>query len=92
MATLLWMLDADQAMTHLESDPTMAAALAAIRRTLGRLEDDPADPRLGTRTYRTPAYAFMRATPARHDDWHVFWRPGDRAGEVVIVALSPLTI
>lgn len=91
MAELLWMPNADEAMTHLENDPTMARALTAIRRTLGRLEEDPTDPRLGTRAFRTPAYGYIRTTPAQHDDGHIFWRLGESENEVVIVALSLLT-
>jgi hypothetical protein len=65
--------------------------LTAIRRTLGRLERDPTDPHLDTRTFRTPTYGYMRTTPAQHADWHILWRPGESDDELVIVALSPLT-
>jgi hypothetical protein len=88
VATLLWMPQADQTMIRLENDPTMDRVIAAIYRVLGHLEIDPKDSHLGTRTFTTPNYGYVRTTPARHDDWHIFWTPGVGDDEVVIIDIA----
>jgi hypothetical protein len=60
---LLWWEGANEAMTRLENDPTQVATLVAVRRTLGRLELDAHDPRLGTRQFRTEGFGHVWAVP-----------------------------
>ncbi len=85
---LLWTLAADEVMTRLECDPTMAGILAAVRRALGRLELDPYERRLGTRQFSTELYGQMRSTPAGVGDWRVIWQVGPGAHEITIVFIS----
>ncbi len=89
---LLWLPDADAVMTKLESDPSRAAALAAIRRTLGRLELDPFNPRWGTRQFQPPTYGHIRVTPSGFDAWYVLWKPGSDESNVEIVHLVELPL
>jgi hypothetical protein len=90
MGELLWTEDADESMNRLEADPMSHHVLMAVRRTLGRLEADHNDPRLGTRTFSTENYGHVRATPVRIEDWYVFWRPVHDTGDVLIIDLGPL--
>lgn len=82
---LLWQPDADRAMTTLESSPNRAHTVTALQRTLGRLELDPFNPKMGTRQFQTPEYGQIRATPTGLDTWYVLWLPGrsDRIIEIV---------
>jgi hypothetical protein len=92
VATLLWTPEADQAMDRLEAEPTMDRVVVAIHRTLGRLEVDPGDNHLATRTFTTAAYGHVRTTPVRLDDWHIFWTPGEDDDEIVIIAIAELSL
>jgi hypothetical protein len=81
---------ADKTMDWLESDGSMRRVLLGARRVLGRLEVDPNDPRLRTRTFSTEGYGHVRATPIGVDDWYVFWRPAENDDDgVVIINLGP---
>lgn len=79
-------------MDALEADPGMAAAVEAIDRTLGRLEFDPFDPRLGTVQFQTSELGGVCATPVRLDDWYVFWQRGPTANELVIILVHQLDV
>lgn len=84
---LLWWPDAGAAMDRLENDSSASPALAAVRRTLGRLELDPFDRRLLTRQFVTPEYGQIRATPCHFGDWYVLWQIGEQNTiEIVFVA------
>jgi hypothetical protein len=89
---LVWRPEADAAMDALEADPRLIAAVEAIDRTLGRLEDDPFDPRLGTVPFQTPEFGGVCATPARLDDWYVIWQRGSTPTELVIILVHQLDI
>lgn len=75
-------------MAQIESDPTLADVHRAARRTLGRLERDPYDPRLRTRQFTTERYGQLRSTPIGAGDWHVFWMAGPGADEITIAMLG----
>jgi len=79
---------------ELENDPESAPALGAVNRTLGRLADDPFNPRLGTTAFMTEEYGGVSATPVRFDDWYILWQrgPEPRTIEIVLVhQLRPVT-
>jgi len=84
----MWWSDADRAMTRLERSPSLADTLAAVRRTLGRLELDPFDPRLRTRQFVTEGYGQIRSTPAGHGDWTVFWKSGPGSNQITIAFIG----
>lgn len=87
---LFWPL-ADEALVGLESDQSMIDVLAAVNRTLDRLEEDPYEPRLATRSFVTEELGGVRATPARFDTWYVLWQPGEgRAIEIILIHRIPL--
>ncbi|MFN2606770.1 MAG: hypothetical protein ABR511_02555 [Acidimicrobiales bacterium] len=90
--TLLWWPDADGYMQRLEGDPSLDRALAAVRRTLGRLETTPFDLRLRTRQFVTDQLRHIHATPTGHGDWYVFWQDGLDPETVEIVQIAELTI
>lgn len=77
-------------MARLEDDPGLAETLHAVRRTLGRLEADPSDPRLATRQFTTDELGHIRATPARLGDWYVFWQAGVVTGSIEIAQIAEL--
>jgi hypothetical protein len=87
-----WRPEADQAMDALEADPGMTAVVEAIDRTLGRLEVDPFNPRLGTIQFQTPELGGVCATPVRMDDWYVLWQRGATASDLVIILIHQLDI
>lgn len=66
-------------------------ALTALRSTLARLELDPFDPRLGTRTFSTPGFGHVRATPTGHAEDVVLWTNGAEPDSLLIMAISPRT-
>jgi len=81
---------ADDTINRVESDGSMKHVRHGALRVLGRLEVEPTDPRLRTRTFRTEGYGHVRATPIEVDDWYVFWRPADNDDQgVVIINLGP---
>lgn len=88
---LLWTEDADEEMEALERDP-VGGALRAIRRTLGRLESDPNEPRLGTRLFLTDGLGHVRATPTGSGDWFVLWQSGPRSGAITILHVIELSV
>lgn len=79
---------ADDTMKRLEGEPE-SPTLAGIRRTLGRLELDPFDPKLRTRQFTTDQYGHVRATPAL-DEWFVLWQVGAEEGTIEVVLLAEL--
>jgi hypothetical protein len=79
-------------MDALEADPTMTTVVEAIDRTIGRLEIDPFDPRLGTIQFRTPEFGGVCATPVRLDDWYVLWQRAAIADNLVIILVHQLDI
>lgn len=79
-------------MDALEADPSMSVVVEAIDRTLGRLEVDPFDPRLGTIPFQTPEFGGVCATPARRDDWYVLWQRGLTRGDLVIILVHQLDL
>lgn len=81
---------ADDALTELESDPTMAPVLEAVERVLERLTSDPFNPRLGTTAFVTEDLGGISATPVRYDDWYVFWQRGPERQAIEIVLVHPL--
>lgn len=81
---------ADEALTALESDPTMAPALHAVDRTLARLAADPYSSRLGTVPFITEEYGGVNATPARLDDWYVLWQRGPEPKVIEIILVHKL--
>jgi hypothetical protein len=85
-----WRPEADAAMDALEADPSLSAVVEAVDRTLGRLEVDPFDPRLGTIQFQTPEFGGVCATPIRWDDWYVFWQRGPAANDLVIILIHQL--
>ena len=89
---LLWSSDADQVMARLEADPARADVLRVVRRTLGRLELDPFDPRLRTRQFSTDRYGQMRSTPAGSGDWHIMWQAGPGTDQITIAVIAETTL
>lgn len=87
---LLWWPDADEAMNRLESDRGSLDVLTALRRTLGRLEVDPFDPKLGSRQFVTQGFEQVRATPVRHGDWWVLWRTGPEVATITILLITEI--
>jgi hypothetical protein len=77
---------ADEAMKKLENDPAMAGVLAAVNRTLDRLEHDPFDRQLSTRGFATEEFGGVNATAVREGDWYVLWQRYDATTiEVILV-------
>jgi hypothetical protein len=89
--SLLFTEQADESMDRLEADPGRHHVLEAVERTLDRIETNPSDPRLGTRSFVTEVYGGVRATPVRVDDWHVFWQPGPRSDEITIIEVLEMS-
>lgn len=89
---LLWLPEADEAMARIEADGTLDAVRRSLVRTLGRMELDPFDSRLGTRQFRTEGYEHVRATPAGFDDWWVLWRLGDDEGTVIVIHVGEIAL
>jgi hypothetical protein len=92
MMELLWWSAADQVMTRLEADPTMAGVLRSVRGTLGRLEQDPYEPRLRTRQFATEPYGQMRSTPVGSGDWHIMWQAGPGSNQITIAFIAEITL
>jgi hypothetical protein len=78
---------ADRQLTALEEGGT-SARLTATCRTLGRIEVDPHDPSLGTRTFVTQGFGHVRVTPTGHEDEVVLWT-WRSDGEILVIAISP---
>ena len=76
----------------MEVDPTRADVLGAVRRTLGRLELDPYDPRLRTRQFATARYGQLRSTPAGSGDWHIMWQAGPGQDQITIAFIAETTL
>lgn len=89
---LLWWSAADQVMARFEEDLAMAAVPWAVRRTLGRLEQDPYQPRLRTRQFTTERYGQLRSTPAGTGDWHIMWRAGPESDQITIAFVAETTL
>ena len=89
---LLWWSAADQVMAQLEADPAMADVLRAVRRTLGRLEQDPYDRRLRTRQFATERYGQLRSTPTGTGDWHIMWQAGPGPKQITIAFIAETTL
>jgi hypothetical protein len=87
-----WRPEADEAMDALEADPRMSQVVAAIERTLDRLEADPFNPKLGTSQFRTPEFGGVCATPVRHDDWYVIWQRGTESNILDLILVSHLDV
>lgn len=85
---LLWWPAADEVMTRLEADPATTDILRAVRRTLGRLELDPYEPRLRTRQFSTERFGQMRSTPAGSGDWHIMWLAGPGPNQITIAFIA----
>jgi hypothetical protein len=79
-------------MARPEADPAMGGVLRAVRRTLGRLELDPYDPRLRTRQVATERYGQLRSTPAGSGDWHIMWRAGPGPDQLTIAVIAETTL
>ena len=88
---LLWTAEADQEMVVLERTPG-DLEVRAVRRTLGRIESDPNEPRLGTRLFVTDGLGHVRATPTGTGDWYVLWQAGPTVGAVTILHVIELSI
>lgn len=88
---LRWDPLADEQMTRLElAGPS--PALAAVNRTLARLELDPFDPKLRTRQFVSQHYEHVRPVPTGHNDWMVLWTLGDTDDWILIIAVAPLEL
>ncbi len=79
-------------MTRLENDPARREVRQAVLQTLGKLERDPFDRRLGTRQFSTEDYGQLRATPVRKADWTIYWMIGPGAGEITIALVAEASI
>ncbi len=69
------------------------AILEAVRRTLGRLEGDPGDPRLRAQQWPVPD-GLVRMTPCDHDAWIIVWRLFEDEGQpsaLVVLAITQLS-
>jgi hypothetical protein len=89
---LLWWPAADQVMARLGADPATADILRVVRRTLGRLEQDPYEPRLRTRQFTTEPYGQLRSTPAGWGDWHIMWQAGPGPDQITIAFIAETTL
>jgi hypothetical protein len=89
---LVFTLEADEVLRHLEDDASATSVLAALRRALGRLETDPFDRRLGTRMFRSAGYEHIRATPVRLGNWWVLWAMGPEGGTLFIVHVGEIEL
>lgn len=89
---LTWWPEADTAMDELERDPSKAAVLAAVDRTLIRLAADPHH-QPGTVPFRRDELGGVYATPVRVDRWYVLWHRGPepdiREIEIVFIRRLP---
>jgi hypothetical protein len=83
--------EADEVLDELERDPATLRVLEAIERTLDRLADDPYDPRLGSTAFQTEELGNVSATPARVDDWYVFWHRGPEPRVLDVVLIQQLS-
>jgi hypothetical protein len=63
-----------------------------VRRTLGRLERDPFDPRLRTRQFRTEELGHVRVTPTDYGDLQVFWQVGEERQTIEIVEIAEVPL
>lgn len=88
---MFWPL-AEEALVRLEGDRLMSHVLAAVNRTLDRLEEDPYEPRLGTRSFVTEAYGGVSATTVRVDSWYVIWQPGPSSSALEIILIHSIDI
>jgi hypothetical protein len=89
---ILYWPAADEALARLESDSALAPALQAVERILERLATDPFNPRLGTTAFVTDELGGISATPARFDDWYVFWQRGPENSVIEIVLVHQLRL
>ncbi|HVA60535.1 MAG TPA: hypothetical protein VNG13_08365, partial [Mycobacteriales bacterium] len=78
------------ALARLEATPEAAPVLQAINRSLDRLTEDPFNPRLGTTAFRTDELGGVSATPARIEDWYIFWQRGADKNTIEIVLIHQL--
>ena len=83
--------EADEVLDELERDPARLRVLEAIERTLDHLTDDPYDPRLGSTVFQTQELGNVSATPARVDDWYMFWHRGPEPHVLDIVLIQQLS-
>ncbi len=88
---LMFQPEADMVLDELEADPERRRVLLAIERTLDLLEEDPYDPRLGSTAFHTEELGNVSATPARIDDWYVFWHRGPEPHVLDIVLIQQLS-
>jgi hypothetical protein len=79
-------------MARLESDESLTHVLRAVRRTLGRLELDPFDPRLRTRQFATERYGQVRCTPVGTGEWRIFWMVGPAPGDITIAFIAETSL
>lgn len=84
--------EADDALTRLEKDPDLWAVLKAVDRVLVGLSADPFNPRLGTTQFMTDQYGGVCATPARLEEWYVFWQRGQGSSEIEIILIHQLGV
>jgi hypothetical protein len=83
---------AQAALDALAADPDLAAAHRAVIRTLGRLEEDPFDPKLGTIAFMTEELGGVSATTTRFGDWYMLWQRGPQPGEIDIITVIELPL
>lgn len=85
---IVWGPAADDAMTRQESDPHRQQLLAATRRALARLEEDPGQ--AGVRRQRFSNGLWAVPVSGNGEDWAILWEPNpDDAEEVLITYLGP---
>ena len=89
---LLYWPAAEEALDRLEKDPAMVPVLQAVQRTLHKLAVDPFSPRLGTTAFVTQELGGISATPARLDDWYLFWRSGEAPMTIEIILVHRLQL
>jgi len=83
---------ADEVLAMLEGDRKMSSVLAAVTRTLDRLEQDPYERRLGTRSFVSKELGGVNATPARVDNWYVLWQFGSDPGSIEIILIHSIDL
>ena len=72
MGTLLFNLDAERQLTHLEGDTRLGRLYNRINDVLDAIEDDPGDPVVRRRRYRSPP-VWGVPVHGSGEDWLVLW-------------------
>ena len=70
----------------------MAAMLAAVRRTLARLELDPYGGRRPPRHFSTPEYEQVRMTPVGTGEWSIYWMAGPGEEDITIIEIADASV